>query len=584
MWTLLLPIAAAGTLPPGEPIPRAAALHVSNAGLAHMGDAVEGLVPPSFPVADIYGSFECDEADEDPLTYSLGAIDLYLAAQDVALVAADGELHLTLYLTLSSSASQLDVTGDCSFLQDLEETCGVAFPTTSVVADLSIAMALYEGNDGVNYIDVTASDPAITISPIGNPLSDCVLADAIGTLLGTNEEAISALLLSFVEPELEGLGAEIETSLEDALNGLVLETSFGLGEGEVALTLEPSSLELTEAGLVLGLGATSVPSFISDCVDAGEGSASADAPWPDFSERAWDTSLEYDAAIFVNKDFVDHVLWGVWATGALCLDVSTAVEGLTLDTQLFSNLFGESFAALFDENDPKPVNIVTAPDAPPTIGFQEDGAPFALQLREFGLNFSAPLDDRETRLFRADVVADVGIDPGLGATELAPAVIIDTEAIQFEEPYNELVEPGFSEGLADFLPTVLGTVLPDDLLPTVAIPSILGIGLDTVFWLPDADGQWMGGFILLDIDNVQPLEVAGCEGGSFGCDGFEGETDPFDFETLLGCGEDSAGCGADSAGCEDTGCTTQHRRRFWPGWRFGLGFFALVLASLRRRG
>jgi hypothetical protein len=181
------------------------------------------------------------------------------------------------------------------------------------------------------------------------------------------------------------------------------------------------------------------------------------------------------------------LLWNVWAGGLLCVDVATL--GVPLDTGLFSNLFGESFAALFDPANPSPVGVITAPVAPPTAVFYDDGAPIRIALNDFGLDFSASMDDRDLRLFRVGVLAEVGIDPNLSATAFEPALAIDTNAIAFTEPYNELVTPGFSAGLAEFIPTVLSSLLPDDLLPTIAIPSFLGVGLKTAFWEPDDSGS-----------------------------------------------------------------------------------------------
>ncbi|MCK6516324.1 hypothetical protein L6R46_14875 [Myxococcota bacterium] len=584
MWLIWTSLAFAGTLTPGAPVERAAALHVTNGGFARIGDVVSGLVPPTFPVSDIGGSLACDDADTNPLTYGLSAIDLTLAAEDVQLVAGDGALDLTLFLSLGSTPAQLDIAGDCSFLQDLNETCGVELPTTSVVVNLNLALALVPDGAGGNTITVSASDPTITISPIGNPLSDCTLASAMGTLLGQDEEAISKLLLSFIEPELAGLGAEVETAVADALGSLLIETDFSLGDSTLGISLYPSELRLDETGLMLGLAAAITPGTISSCVETGEGTTVANPEWPTLTERAWDSSLKYDAALMLNKDLLDVLLWNVWAGGLLCVDVATL--GVPLDTGLFSNLFGESFAALFDPANPSPVGVITAPVAPPTAVFYDDGAPIRIALNDFGLDFSASMDDRDLRLFRVGVLAEVGIDPNLSATAFEPALAIDTNAIAFTEPYNELVAPGFSAGLAEFIPTVLSSLLPDDLLPTIAIPSFLGVGLKTAFWEPDDSGQWMGGFLLLDIENVQPVEVAGCSGGSFGCDGFEGEGDPFDFEALLGCGESSTGCEEGCDGGSETSCATHpngHRKAGWPGGRvLMLGFF-LSLAMARRR-
>lgn len=580
MLIFLLHAALAETLGPGEPVEYAAALHLPPGGLAHIGDAVEGLVPAGFPVSDISGAFECEEGG-DPLNYALSSMDLQLAAQDVQLNTDDGALELKLYLTLGSTAADLTVSGSCSFLADLDETCGVQLPTTSVVATLRLELNLVDTDDGV-FVDAVAGDPEIEISPIGNPLSDCLLADAIGTLLHQNESAISDLLLSFVEPELAGLGAELETSIEDALGALIISTDLEIGEGALALRLEPSAIRMDTTGLLIGFEASSAPSVLSACVPASEGATVSGSPWPELGDTAWGSSLEYDAALLVNKDFVDALLWGVWQAGALCIDVSEL--GIPLDTGLFSNLFGPSFAELFDVNDPQPLGLVTAPVSAPVVRWEDDGAPVRVVVNDLGLDFSAVLDERTTRLFRVGVQAQIGLDPNLDRSQLAPELVIDPALIDFTEPYNELVDQGFSAGLADFIPTVLASVLPDDLLPVISVPSVLGIGVKTVFWLPDEQGQWLGGFILLDTSEVQPIEVAGCAGGSFGCDGFEGEGDPFDFETALGCSEDGglAGCTDLDAGCADSGCAV-HRRPAWPLGRVGLLVFALSLAVLRRR-
>ena len=117
MWLIWSSLAFAGTLTPGAPVERAAALHVTNGGFARIGDVVSGLVPPTFPVSDIGGSLACDDADTNPLTYGLTAIDLTLAAEDVQLVAGDGALGLTLFVSLGSTPAQLDIAAVCSLLQ-----------------------------------------------------------------------------------------------------------------------------------------------------------------------------------------------------------------------------------------------------------------------------------------------------------------------------------------------------------------------------------------------------------------------------------------------------------------------------------
>lgn len=541
----------AGLLPPGAEIERALAIHVSNAGLRHLGDGIEGLVPDGIPVTNLAGEFECDSEGTTPLSYALDATDLLLVAENVDLRTQDGALDITIYMTLASTPAQLTVQGDCSFLQDLDEVCDVEIPTTLVVLDMSMALELVEGEDGLPHVEATVSDPTFEVSPIGNPLDNCVLANAIGTLLNTDEAILSNLVTSLVEPELAGIGADLETTVEDALDSLVVDTSFALGAAELDLMLYPTLLELGDAGLVLGLGGSALPSQTSDCVEDPGGSVFNDAPWPDFNDTAWETNLEYDAGLYLSKDFVDHVLYNVYVSGGLCLEVSD-LGGAPLSTDIFGPIFGESFEALYPES--QAMALATNPSVAPTMRFEADGAPLRLDLDGFGLNIATQIDDRQHRLTRVDLVAEIGIDPGLSSTALEPELIIDPEAIVFEETVNEFLEPGYSDGLVDFVPTVLGTFLPEDLLPSMAIPSLYGIGLDGVYWQPDDAGQWQGGFVLLDVDSVDPIDAPGCDGGSLGCDGGEG----LDIEAALGC-DQGLGCEAD-AGCEDASCATPTAR------------------------
>lgn len=583
MLLLLSSVVSAATLPAGSEIERAVAIHLSQNGLRRLGDGVEDLVPAEIPVSNLSGEFECDAGSGDPLTYALDNTDLLLTAQNVDIHTENGLLDITLYMTLASTPAQLTVQGNCSFLEDLDEVCDVEIPTTLAVVHMQMALELVDGPDGLPIVDATVSDPSFSISPIGNPLENCTLGNAIGTLLNTDEELLSKLVVGLVEPELQGIGTDLEETVEDALGALVIDTSLSLGSGALDLTLYPTLLELDEQGLILGLGGTAVPSQISDCVVDPGGSEFADAPWPNFNDTAWDSSLEYDAGLYLSKDFVDHVLYGVYVSGGLCLEVSD-LGGAALSTELFGPIFGESFQSLYVD-DPQPMAIATLPSAAPTIRFEADGAPLRLDLEDFGLNVSSTLDHRDLRLTRVDLVAEVGIDPGLDSTALAPELIIDEEKIVFVESVNEFMEPGYSEGLVDFVPTVLGTFLPEDLLPTIAIPSIYGIGLDTVFWEPNATGAWQGGFVLLDLESVEPIQAPGCDGGSLGCDGGEG----LDIEAALGC-DGGLGCESEGSGCEDSSCSTSpsgklrtSRRWLVPNRLILLGMLGMACLMRRRR-
>ncbi|HJN76970.1 MAG TPA: hypothetical protein QGF58_23800 [Myxococcota bacterium] len=546
MIVLLLSTATAEPLAPGEEIERAAALHVTNGGFRHVGDAIEGLVPASFPIEDVSGTTTCDEEDEAPLTYELASTELVLTAENVDITTSDGRLDITIYLSLQSEPSDLLVQGDCTFLTDLDEVCTMRIKETSVVAHLGMTMELVDGEDGPTF-DVVVDDPTVEMSAINNPLSDCTLADAVDFLLIDDEYGITYIILGLIEPELEGLGADLGATIEDALNQTTIETSVGLGDAEVALALYPTLFDLGDAGLILGLGGTAETDQLSDCVPQTEGSEFADAAWPDFDETAWETSLDYDAGLFLSKDFLDHVLWNVYAGGGLCMDVGElAGDSLSLETDLFAPMFGEEFAALFPES--QPLGLQTRPASPPQVFFDDDTPEITVALEDFGLDFSSDLDDREARLFRVAVAMDVGLDPGLTSTALAPELLIDPAGMEYSEPYNELLPEGFSADLGDFLPTIIEQFIPEDVLPVIDLPDFYGLGLQTVFWVPDDSEQWQGGFVLIDVEGVTPMEIPGCQGGSLGCDGEE----PPDFNSMLGCDEDG-GCG--DSGCSDESCS-----------------------------
>ncbi len=579
MIALLLSSALAETLPSGSPIDRAVAVHVSNNGLRHLGDAVEDLVPPSFPITDVTGELECDEEDETPLSYTLDDTEILLTAQNVELVASDGVLDIALYITIESTAAELTASGDCTFLTDLDEQCELAIPTSLLVVDMSLGLELVDG-----VVDATVSDPIVSLAPIGNPLSgeNCLLSDAIGTLLLQDEYAISNIILNLIEPELEGLGADLELDIEEALSGLALETSFELGESEISLFLEPTLLQLDESGLVLGLGGNAMASSFSDCVPESEGSEFANAAWPDFSETAWDTSLEYDAGLFISKGFVDHILWNVWQSGGLCLLVDD-LGGISLTTELMGSFFGEEWNALFDE--PQPVHFRTRVPLPPTVAWYHDSPVIGLVLEDLGLDIITELDARQSRVVQVGLSTEAGIDPGITSTAVEPELVIDEDGIAFTEPYNELLPDGFSTGLAEFVPSVIDAFLPDDLLPVLSLPDLYGIGLRTIFYEPGPTGEWQGAFVLLDVENVEPLDVQGCSGG-ISCDG--GGTE-LDIEEILGCSESGCGadgCGADGCddtGCEDSACAVHGHTRFSPIGRWLMVGALLVGLVLRRQ-
>jgi len=560
----------------GAPVDEALLVHLSPGGFAALGDAVTRAVPESFQIEASSGQLACAESDASPLDWSLDPFDIVFTIDHVELNTESGGIDLELYATLSSSPSALTVQGDCTVLTGLDETCGLELPVTAmqVTMDVDIAEA-----DGV--FDVTVTNPTFDISPIGNPLSDCTFASAVGTMLGQDEALLADLIANLVAPELDALGPTLEQPIEDTLNSLQIETSLDLLGTPLDLTLYPSALVLDENGLALGLGAEVTPGAVSDCVDSSAGSDLFPAGWPEVGPTAPDSVLPYDAGILIGANLIDHALYTVWASGALCLDAGALAADILpsgLTTDFLGPLLGESFSELFPES--QPVTLLLKAQTPPVGAFDEDGAPVHILANDLTLDLYTELDHRAVRVFQVNGTADIGLDVSLADNTLSTGLLLDDPAVDFVETYNELIGPGFGEGLGALVGTLLTSLIPSDLLPSIPLPDLLGVKIDALVWLPNADGSWQGGFVDIDTSGVQPTEVAGCSLDGVGCDGGDLGIE-LDLETILGCSTDTA------LGCEDSTCATGGSRglatRAVRG-RLALGLLIFgSLLGLRRR-
>lgn len=534
-----------------EPIPQAVVVSVSAGGLDRLAGALGNVLPAGFSVGAISGEFACDEADPTAsLAFAIDAIDVGFYIDELSITPSTGRLDIAMYGSIDSTSTTLSATGSCPPLTDLEEVCGVELSTTPIEAHFGLALGLTDG-----VVNATVDDIEVSLGAITNPVSDCTVASAIGTLLGQNPLALTELLQSQIDPSLADLGPTLEAAVEDGLAALVIETSLAIGEGEIGLVIEPTALVVDEDGLELSLGATLSPSVVSDCVPAGEAPSGIDTP--PILDGEGPGQLDYDIAAIVSKPFVDQLLYAVYSSGGLCVDAG-ALGGIALDTSLFGPVFGDSWTSLFPE--PVPVGLFVQPAVAPTIRFEEDGAPFRLDLNGLGLHAFASLDGRETRVFSIAMNGEVGLSLALVDGTLTPGLMLDAAALGMVEMDHELLEKGYVDGLVTLLPTLLESVLPDDLLPSFALPSWRGIGLEALWLLPVQAGDWMGLWLTLDVDDVEAIESPGCEGGTLGCEG-ESSFEDIDIESLLGCSSEEGGC--DSAlGCDDTssgcggGCAT----------------------------
>lgn len=561
---------------PGAPIDEAVVVQVPPDGLDALGRVLRDVLPQKLTIETSSGELACADTDETPLAWSIDELDILLSTDAVDLTTVDGQLVVEMFMTMDSTASTVTVAGDCTVLTDLDEECSLELPTTAIEATVTMSLAQLE--DG--SIDATVDELAFDISPIGNPLDDCLLSSAVGTLLGQDPEALSVLIEDLIAPELDGLGPTIEEALEDALGSAALETEIDLLGTPLTVAVAPTLVALDDRGLVLGLGAEATAPEYSDCVDWSAGSQLFESGWPVLDGTAGSTSLPHDAALMVSADFVDQLLYTIWAAGLLCIDAGTLLEeqaGLGISSGFMGGLLGEDYTTYFADD--APVSLIIDPLTPPRIDFSDDKPAFVLDPGDLRLELWSELDQREVMVFQAEILVQPGIDVGLDEGSLTVALDLEAADIRLYESMSDYLSPGWSENLAGLLDTALGAFIPEGPLVSLALPLPFGLGVDALVWWPSDDLAWNGGYLLLDTDSVQPIELEGCSLDGLGCDGGSFEGPELDLDTILGCDSSGGlGCGegGEGDGCESaTSCSTTRQTRL-----VGLARWRLVLLGL----
>lgn len=580
MWLLLLPsLAHADTLPPGERLEEALALHLSTQGFHHLEDMVEALLSTGIQEPLLEGELACSEDDPQPLTYVIEDLDVAIDVAHISILPSDGRLDLDLDLAISAARAPISLSGTCQTILSLPQPlpCELEIPPTDPLGlGLHVGLRIDVTPEGA--FDVVVDDVSYGIT-WSNPIvlsSECWLSYSLyGLVLGAQQGTSSTLddlVGDFLDPVLGDLGGTLEQPLEDALNGLALETTLPLLGVELDVGISPSSFRLDEDGLFLGLGSVVTPSVLSDCVPAGDGSPKESEGWPVMDGTAWGLgTYPYDMALVVNRDLFDQLLWNVWASGLLCADIGE-LAGLPLSTGFLGSLYGEDFEALFPED--QDVSWTTYLPAPPRVIFDTD-LPFAIAIDDLGIEVASELELRQTRICRTRIDGVVGIDPGLSGTSLAPDIQLDLAGFEYTDDFSRLLSPGYSEGVRDALPDLLSGFIPagDSLIAPMDLP-LMGMQLDTL-WFPDADRQWHGAFVILDTHGVQPIALTGCSGG---CNG------DMDLTTVLGC--DDSGCNSDGgcSGCSgDGGCEGGCNSGTGPMGRVFIIGSTVLLTIFRRR-
>jgi hypothetical protein len=515
----------------------AVAIHISEYGLAKVSDAIQKIIPSEITISAGSGYFEC--GDNTTLNYELADTTIYLGLDDVSFTTQDNQLFLDIYGTMGSNQSTMYTQGECSIFSDIDEECLIQIPTTAFDLSIDITLDFQEGQ-----LTVMSGEPIFNLTPIPSPIEDCLLADAVGTVLGQNERFISDLIIQEIEPTIQDFPVDIENALGDALEGLSFSTQTELLAAELNIELFPTKIQTENDGLTIGLGATTSVNQSANCVDTSNYPPPTDVQWPTFNGIAIDSDLQYDAGVFLGRHFVDQILYLAWSSGALCLDVAD-LTGLTLTGEAVGGFFGEETAELLGST---PVQMFLAPNTPPQTIFDDDQPPIIVMLNDFELNLHGIIEERTTRILSIDVDAQIDIFADLLENKITLDLPLTEDSFWISEDYSDFLAAGYSEGVPSLFQLALNSFAPE--LPSIPIPTILGVEMSNLIWLPSNNQDWQGGYVFLNTDNVETIPIAGCNADILGC-GSEGPTIDLDIETLIGCDEVSQGC--DDSSCNQGG-------------------------------
>jgi hypothetical protein len=328
-----------------------------------------------------------------------------------------------------------------------------------------------------------------------------------------------------------------------------------------------------ESGIVLGFGADiSVPTQ-NQCVNTAEWLPPEDNDWPVFSGAMFQTGLRYDIGVFVGQHFVNQVLYAVWASEAFCVDVSS-FTGLEFTGSFAAGFLGEDLAALMGE---KPVSMTLESRNPLHVEFSDDQPPIKIVAEGLALQTTGEVLDRPVLLQSVEMGGDLGLYLELADGRLTMDVPIDSQDFFYAEEYFEVLPMGYSTGVPSLIDLALGSVITEGMFPTLILPKILGMELSDIIWQPSSDGAWLGGHIILDVDQIQSSEIAGCSGDSIGC-GSGGPTIDIDINNILGCDDTTVGCEGGCSQAQDGTITL----RLPAGRVFGFLLISSVVLIRRR--
>ncbi|HMV68872.1 MAG TPA: hypothetical protein PKA64_18635 [Myxococcota bacterium] len=555
LWGLVLAVPAwAQEYDPGERIEEAVSLQVTPAGFDQLEDILQVIVPDL--LAEQLG------AALDPIEfigYSITNARPILTVQSINLTPNNGVLKIAVRAKLKLSEDR----DPLHFEGPLCDEWGWIGPIDTQI-DVNLGLAVVNQQTGGRGFDVSVTtrlDATIDGPTLIPPSEGDFHLGTCGNLLGGVVTVFqNVLITSVLQPVVDGLVADLEPTIEDALSAASLSQEIALGEASLSLALEPKRVSLETVGMELVYSITADAPQAACVADVDpEGSPKTSTTIPAIGANPAGTQI----AAHLANDALNQILYAAFRGGVLCytVDQNAGLDlPITLDTSLLGVLGGDGFREIFPTA--APLVIQTRPKAPPTARFtpQKD---VRVDVERLGLDFMGELDGRMARALALEVSANVGANLAFDATTGSIGVEVDTAnlPIHIAVVPDVLVagtEESIAAGVEGLATTLVGSLVEPLLQDAVfPIPAFYGFGITSLDAYPaGASNEWLTASLALGVaDYGDP--AGGCGGTG-------------DTGTSGGC---SSGCDASSC---SSGCSTS-------GPQLAGGLALLIGWVLRRR-
>jgi hypothetical protein len=556
------PAAAEDHLPPGAAIESALSADITEEGITFLLQEVTGIFPEelvvgTIPSQELVDIFFCTQ------NFWLENLIIHMQVDSLWADGTPDALEIVAEITVQLN----DETNPANMVFDgcLDYICLLHTDPVQVEIRLPISMAMSADDNGDPFIDVT-------IHPIEHDieaamqgaihLTGCAIGEInefLDQYLGFNAfDLVIGQLVSQIDTQIADQIGPLETTVEDALRALWLSDSVPILETELTYDIAPTLVEHNQHGLRLVLGG-SMSAEPADCILPFEdpGSPLTASDLPAMAETTPQGGLGYHAGALVADDFLNQALYAAWRGGVLCYSASD-LGSLQLTTSYLGLLLGVEHTERLQElvgKGESNIIIRTVPEKQPLAVL--DG-PHDIDILVEGLNieFYVTIADRFVRLASVAIDVAAGINLFVDETDaLALDIILDTDHLNTRVTYNEIA-PDLNEALETNFPGFLTTIIDSvagSLLGGMAfaLPTFNGLGLVELI-MENAGAQptlldFLGAFAVLG-ESTGGVSSGGCDSCGSGCD-------------AAGCaGCDSAGCGdLSSCNLEDqlasSGCT-----------------------------